>query len=107
MVLYVTSCLPACHDAVTPFSISPQHTPAWLPCSSLTPCSHFVTLARSPQEPYAHFTWASRDTIGANPSFTCTVAHGNYSYDYYTGNDNYYVQQQDANYYYINADTNK
>jgi hypothetical protein len=59
------------------------------------------------QEPYAHFSWNFRDVIGNNPTYTCTIAHISYRYDYYTGDDNYYVHQQNSNYYYRNEDTNK
>lgn len=64
-------------------------------------------LSSSLQEPYAHFSWNFRDTIGTQPTWTCTIGHVSYSYDYYTGEEGYYVQQQNSNYFYKNTDTNK
>lgn len=59
------------------------------------------------QDPYAHFSWNYRDVLGSNPAHTCTVAHSAYTYDYFTGDERNYVQQQDSGYYYKNEDTNK
>jgi hypothetical protein len=41
------------------------------------------------------------------PTYTCSIGSSAYSFDYYTGTDNYYIEQQDPKFYYKDADTNK
>jgi hypothetical protein len=59
------------------------------------------TLPRA--DPYAHFSWAFRDAVGLNASLNCTIAHVDFTYDYFIG-DTSYVQQQDQNFYYRRVD---
>jgi hypothetical protein len=66
-----------------------------------------VRSAACPAEPYAHFTYNYRDVVGDYPTYTCTIGHTSYAYDYYTGTDNYYIEQQQSKFYYKDADTNK
>ena len=48
-----------------------------------------------------------RDVIGNNPTYTCTIAHVSYRYDYYSGEENNYMQQQQSSFYFKQDDTNK
>ena len=48
-----------------------------------------------------------RDVIGNNPTYTCTIAHVSYRYDYFSGEENNYVQQQQSSFYFKQDDTNK
>jgi hypothetical protein len=62
---------------------------------------HLIIHHADVAEPYAHFSWAFRDVVGQNPTYTCTAANLSHAFDFYTGEDNFYVQQQNQNFFYV------
>jgi hypothetical protein len=61
----------------------------------------------SNSDPYAHFSYSFQNTLVANPTWKCNVAHSSYTYDIYLGNMTDYLQMANASNYRQSLSKNK